>query len=220
METVIGAAVLVVTLALLWSGRQRLEFSSFQTTLLSVLDFLGIIISVVGLGWIGIALFVVVSVVATLTWSVVLAARKQSVLVAAAVQSASMSRDDADALWQWMNGHEAFGVLGAIERAELIQALAGQARTPAEIRPMAIAVAQLSVIFECDAVWLAPRFDQLLRLYGESAEDSEKAADTLTTATKNSATTFKDMLEAMIIAGGGSPWSNGGSEAMIGRRAA
>jgi hypothetical protein len=219
METAIGAIVLIVSLALLWSGRQRLEFSSFQTTLLSILDFLGIAVSVVGLGWIGIGLFVTVSALATLTWAVILAAKKQSVLVGAAVRSTSMDRQDAETLWRWMNGHEAFGVLGAIERAELIRALAGQARTPAEIRPMATAIAQLSVIFDCEAVWLAPRFDQLLRLYDESAADSEKVADILTTATKNSAATFEDMLEAMIIAKGGS-YSSRSNEAVIGRRAA
>jgi hypothetical protein len=174
---------------------------------------------VAGLGWIGIGLFVLVSVSATVTWSVTLAARNQSVLVGAAVQSTSMSRNDAEALWKWMKRESAFGVLPPIERSKLIRALAGQARDPDEIRPMAIAVAQLSRIFDCDAVWLAPRFDQLLRLYGKDAADSEEVADTLTTATKNSATTFKDMLEAMIIAGGGSFHSTG-NEAVIGRRAA
>ncbi len=219
IETLIGAVVLAVSLVLLWSGRQHLDFDSFQTTLLSILEIVGVVVSVVGLGWVGVGIFVLANVLATLTWSVILAVRKQSVLVGAAVRSTSMTREDADALWHWMNRHGAFGVLRPIERAELIRTLAGQARTPDEIQPMSIAVAQLSVIFECEAVWLAPRFDQLLRLYGKSAADSEEVADTLTSATKNSATTFKEMLEAMIIAGGGSPRSTG-NEAVIGRRAA
>ncbi len=211
--------VLGVSLILLWSGRQRLDFDSFQTTLLSILEIVGVVVSVVGLGWVGVGIFVLANVLAILTWSVILAVRKQSVLVGAVVRSTSMNREEADALWRWMNRHEAFGVLGAIERAELIRALAGQARTPAEIRPMAIAISQLSVIFDCEAVWLAPRFDQLLRLYDENAADSEKVADILTTATKNAAATFDDMLEAMIIAKGGS-FSSRSSEAVIGRRAA
>jgi hypothetical protein len=152
-------------------------------------------------------------------WSVILAVKNQSVLVGAAVQSTAMSRDEAETLWKWMKRERAFGVLPPIERSELIRALAGQARTPDEIRPMATAIAQLSMIFDCDAVWLAPRFGQLLRLYGEDAIDSEEVASTLTAATKNSAATFKEMLEAMIIAGGGSFHSTG-NEAVIGRRAA
>jgi hypothetical protein len=219
IETLIGAMVLGVSLILLWSGRQHLDFDSFQTTLLSILEIVGIVVSVVGLGWVGVGIFVVANVLAILTWSAILAARKQAVLVGAVVLSTSMTRDEADDLWRWMNRHKAFGVLGAIERAELIRALAGQARTPAEIRPMATAIASLSVIFDCEAVWLAPRFDQLLRLYDEGADDSEKAADILTVATKNSAATFNDMLEAMIIAKGGS-FSNRSGEAVIGRRAA
>jgi hypothetical protein len=59
------------------------------------------------------------------------------------------------------------------------------------------------MIFDCDAIWLTPRFDQVLRLYGKSASDSGEVADTLTTATKQSATSFEDMLVAMIVAGGG-----------------
>jgi hypothetical protein len=210
--------VLGVSLILIWSGRQRLEFNSFQTTLLAILEIIGVVVGVVGLGWVGVGIFIFANVLATVIWSVILAVKNQSVLVGAAVQSTSMSRDDAEILWKWMKRERAFGVLRPIERSELIRALAGQARNPDEIRPMATAIAQLSMIFDCDAVWLAPRFDQLLRLYGEDAVDSEEVAGTLTAATKNSAATFKDMLEAMIIAKGGS-FHSAGNEAVIGRRA-
>jgi hypothetical protein len=115
-----------------------------------------------------------------------------------------MSVEEADEIWHWMKKQKAFAVMRPLRRGELIGALAGQARSPSEIRPMAVAVAQLSVIFDCDPIWLAPRFDQLLRLYGESAADSEKVADTLVTGTKQSAASFEEMLEAAIVAGGGS----------------
>lgn len=69
---------------------------------------------------------------------------------------------------------------------------------------MAVALAQLSVIFDHDVLWLAPRFDQLLRLYDKSASDSEEVADLLVASTKRSAATFEDMLIAMIVAAGGS----------------
>jgi hypothetical protein len=219
METVIGAAALIVSLSLIWSGRQRLEFSSFQTTLLTILEFFGVVASVVGLGWVGLGIFVALNVIAVLIWSVILAAKKQSILVGATVASAEMSRDDVDELWHWMNRQGAFAVLGPLERAELIRALASQARSADEIKPMAIAISQLSVIFGYGALRLAPRFDQLLRLYGKSASDSDEVADTLTASTQISAASFADMLEAMITARGGS-FSARNNEAVIGRRAA
>ena len=204
MQTLIGVAGLILTLIVLWTGWQRLEFNSFQKTLLSVFEVAVLIGSLLALGWLGIGIFVAANVVAALLWSVILAAKKQSNLVDASVQSTDMTVEEADEIWHWMKKQKAFAVIRPLRRGELIGALAGQARSPSEIRPMAVAVAQLSVIFDCDPIWLAPRFDQLLRLYGESAADSEKVADTLVTGTKQSATSFKDMLAGMIVAGGGS----------------
>jgi len=91
---------------------------------------------------------------------------RQSILVNAAVQGDSVSQDDAEEIWQWMKGEPSFAALPPLKRAELIRALAIKARNPAEIRAMAIPIAQLALIFECEATWLAPRFDQLLRLAG------------------------------------------------------
>lgn len=213
METLISAMVLALGLTLLWTGRQRFEFSSFQATLLSILEIVGVIISVVALGWLGIGILLAVNVVAVLVWSGVLAARKQAILVDASVQSADMSVEEADDIWMWMSKEKAFAVMRPLERGELIRALAEQARSPSEIRPMAIAIAQLSVIFDYDAIKLAPQFDQVLRLYGKSAVDSEEVADTFTTATKRSAASFEDMLVAMIVAGGGSVGEDAGNSA-------
>jgi hypothetical protein len=208
METVIASMVLVLGLVLLWTGRRRFEFNSFQTTLLSVLEFVGLVISVIALGWFGVGILLAVNVVAGLVWSGTLAAKKQSILVDASVQSTNMSAEEADEIWHWMGKQKAFAVMRPLERGELIRALAGQARSPSEIRPMAVAIAQLSVIFDCNAIWLTPRFDQVLRLYGKGASDSEEVADTFVTATKNSAATFEKMLTAMIVAGGGSVEEN------------
>jgi hypothetical protein len=180
METLISAAALVVGLVLLWSWRRGLEVSSFQATLLSVIEVAGFVIAVVALGWLGVAIFVVVSFAALLVWSVALAIKKQSILVDAAVQGADVSREGAEEIWQWMKGEESFAALPPLKRAELIKALAIKARKPAEIRAMAIPIAQLALIFECDPVWLAPRFDRLLRLYGHDAGEAPEVADTLT----------------------------------------
>jgi len=220
METLIGALGLILSLILLWTGWQRLEFNSFQKTLLSVFELAVLIISVVTLGRPGIGIFLGVNVVAALVWSAILAAKKQSILVDASVQSTDMSVEEADEIWHWMKKQKAFAVMRPLRRGELIGALAGQARSPAEIRPMAVAVAQLSVIFDCDAIKLAPRFDQLLRLYGKRATESEEVADMLVTATKQSATTFEDMLVAMTIAGGGSDEEGDMSEGSRGAQAA
>ena len=101
---------------------------------------------------------------------------------------------------------EAKGVRGLppLKRGELIRALAEQARSPSEIRPMAIAIAQLSVVFDYDPIKLSPRFDQMLRLYEKAASDSKEVADTLVAGTKRAAMSFDEMLTAAAIAGGGS----------------
>lgn len=213
METLIGAMVLVLGLVLLWTGRRRFEFNSFQATLLSILEFAGLVISIIALGWLGIGILLGVNVVAALVWSGILAAKKQSILIDASVQSADMSFEEADEIWDWMGRQKAFAVMRPLERGKLIRALAEQARSAHEIRPMAVAIAQLSVIFGCNAVWLTPRFYQVLRLYGKSATDSEEVADTFVAATKNSATTFEEMLTAMIVAGGGSAHDGSSTQA-------
>jgi hypothetical protein len=158
--------------------------------------------------------FIVVGVVGVLTWSVVPTLRKDSILTAAAVQGVKLGREQAEELWHWMGGEGSFGAMRPLVRAELIRSLAGLARDPAEIRAMAPPIAALSLIFDCDPLWLAPRFDQLLRLYGHEASEAEALADTLTAATRRAAAGFEDMVEAMVIAGGGGPGP--GPEAWVG----
>jgi len=208
MGTVISAAVLVLGLSLLWSGRQRFEFSSFQATLLSVLEIIGFVVAVVQLEWLGIGILLGVNLIAAMVWSVILAAKKQSILTDASVQSVDMSVEEAEEIWHWMRKQKAFAVLPPLKRGELIRALAEQARSPGEIRSMAIAIAQLSVVFDYDPIKLAPRFDQLLRLYGKPASESEEVADTLVTGTKGAAMSFDEMLVAAITAGGGQSTTN------------
>jgi hypothetical protein len=84
---------------------------------------------------------------------------------------------------------------------------------------MAVAIAQLSVIFGHDPIRLAPRFDQLLRLYEKSPSESAEVADTLVTATKRSAASFEDMLVAMIVARGGSVEGDSAEDSSYGEAA-
>lgn len=181
----------MVGLVLLWTRRQRYEFNSFQATLLSILEIVSVFVSMIALGWLGVVILVGINIVAGLIWSAILAVKKQAILVEASVQSADMSVEEAGEIWEWMRKEKAFAVIRPLQCGELIRVLAEQARSPQEIRPMAVAVAQLSVIFDHDALWLAPRFDQLLRLYDKSASDSEEVADLLVTSTKRSAASFE-----------------------------
>jgi hypothetical protein len=87
MDQALGIATVIASLALLWSGRRRLEFGSLAATVLTFLELLGLGIAVVSLGWWGIAILGVVNIVAVLVWSVVLAARVESKLVYAAIQA-------------------------------------------------------------------------------------------------------------------------------------
>lgn len=205
IQTLLTSAALVVGLSLLWTGRRRLAVSSFQAVLLSVIDVVGFVIFVATLGWLGVAILVAVNLVAATVWSVVLAVKKQSILVGAAAQGADISVDEADEVWQWMKKQQSFAVLDPLKRAELIQALATQARDPEEIRAVAVPIAQLAVVFDCDPIWLAPRFDQLLRLYGHDATEAMDVADTLTRGTQLAAATFPEMIEAMLAAGAPAP---------------
>lgn len=75
METLIGAMVLALGLVLLWTGRRRFEFNSFQATLLSILEFAGLVISVIALGWLGVGILLGINVIAGLVWSGILATK-------------------------------------------------------------------------------------------------------------------------------------------------
>jgi hypothetical protein len=206
VETLLASVVLILTLGLLWSGRRRLEFSSFVATLLSVVELAGFILSAVALRWVGVAIVTGVSVVAALAWSLVLAAQKQAILVDASVQSTDLSVEEANELWSWMAHERSFAGLRPLKRAELIRELAARGRTAREIRAMAVPIAGLATVFGCDANWLAPRFDQVLRFFGHEAAEAADVADILTTGTQQSAASFEDMVEALVtFASGPSP---------------
>jgi hypothetical protein len=140
-----------------------------------------------------------------IAWSVVLAIKNQSILISAAVQGADLTKEEAQEIWRWMKGEESFAAIPPLKRSELIKALAVKARKPREIRAMVIPIAQLSLVFDCDPLWLAPRFDQLLRLYGQDADEATQAAETLTASTQLAPISFEEMVEAMLIAGGATP---------------
>lgn len=205
VETLITAAALVVGLVLLWTWRRGLEVNSFQATLLSVIEVTGFVVSVATLGWLGVVIFVAVSLVALTAWSVVLAIKNQSILVGASVQGPDVTKEEAEEIWRWMKRENSFAPIPPLKRSELIKALAVKARKSEEIREMAVPIAQLSLVFSCDPLWLAPRLDQLLRLYGHDADEATQVAETLTASTKLAPISFEETVEAMLIAGGATP---------------
>jgi hypothetical protein len=65
---------------------------------------------------------------------------------------------------------------------------------------MAHPIALLWVVHRPGLEWLVEHFDRLLRLYGMSADESMRLADVISSATKQSAATFEQMVEGMVAA--------------------
>lgn len=66
---------------------------------------------------------------------------------------------------------------------------------------MALPIAMLWVVQECDLAWLVEHFDRLLRLYGKPASNAMQVAGTLTVATQRSAASSVEIVEAMCQVG-------------------
>lgn len=200
METVVGVVGILVGAALYWTGRKRFELSRFGSALISTLDVAVLIVSVILLGWVGLIVVLAASALAVVLWSVYLAAKRQDLLLYAATQSDS-SKEEIYALEKRLGKMGGpFRQMGPIERSILIRALAERARSPAEIEQIAHPLALLWVVHRPDLNWLAGTFDQLLRLHGLEASESMRVADTITAATKASAATFEEMVDALVAA--------------------
>ncbi len=89
---------------------------------------------------------------------------------------------------------KAFGLLGLTGTARLCAALAKCARSPDEVMLMAKPITMLSAIFDEDATVLAPRFDGLLRRFGEPPEQALRVADILTRAAQITPGSFDDVM--------------------------
>jgi hypothetical protein len=200
VNTLVGTLGLIAALALLWSGRKKVEVGTFGRTLISFLDLIVLVVSVVLLGWIGVAVFLATNVIAFLAVSVRLAMKQEEVLLYAATQC-DASKEDMVALSDWMKKEGGpFRLMGPLERAALISELAQRARQPAEMREMAEPIALLWVVHRPELGWLVEHFDRLLRLYGMQASDSMQVADVISGSTKAGAATFVEMVEAMAAA--------------------
>ena len=197
MSQLVSIAVLIASLALLWSGWKRVEFSSLLTTVLSILELLGLGIAVFSLGWWGVVVLASVNVLAVLIWSVVLASRVETKLVYAGIQ-ANESKETVKGLAQRLARQNELKVLGPVQRAELIRVLADRNRSVAEIEEMAVPIGMLKTIHSAPLAWLAESFDAILRGAGEPASKARETAETVHGTAVNAAATFKEIVDALV----------------------
>jgi hypothetical protein len=212
VDTVLVLITMVLSLALLWAGRKKLRFGSLVSTTLSVIELLALGILVVSLGWWGLIALAAVNAIAFAVYGIILAARVEERLVYASIQT-DEPREAVEALAARLGKRPELANVGPVERAELIKLLSERARSVAEIEDMAVPIALLQVVHRPPWPWLVGHFDQLLRLAGEPASEAMRMADVLSSATKHSAATFEEIVEAMVAAytGGSEPSSARGA---------
>ena len=202
MEIILEAASVLLALALLWLGLNRIDLSSGPKAAIWVAELLLLVGSIASLGWLGVAILMVANVLGFIGWSIRLAMQKESLLVYAAIQTDSSKEEMQELHGRLQESDKAFRALGPIELAKLIKCLSERGRDPEEIRHMARPIALLQVVHEPPLEQVVEKFDRLLRLYQEPAQNAMSIADKLTTATKLSAATFTEMLDATVAAAG------------------
>jgi hypothetical protein len=198
--TVVSIVALLASLAVLWAGVRRLEFGSFTRTVLFMLELLGIAVSVINLGWVGLGLFVGANVIAVLVWSVVLASRQQTKLTYASTLCGE-SRDAMYALARRLRSRQELRNYRPIAIADLIVRLADRYRTTNEIESMVVPIAMLKTIHDVPLDWLVDRFDQIMRFSGET--DPIKVAEIVHNTTTHSPMSFREPLDALVAVYGG-----------------
>jgi hypothetical protein len=197
MDRAVGILSLALSLALLWSGRKKTEFGTFVATLLTISELAGIGLAVWALGWWGFAVLAAINGTAIVVWSVILAARVQSKLVYASIQSGE-TQDAMKALAVHLGTRPELKALGPLDRADLISLLAERGRSTAEIELMGVPIAKLMAIHDVDLKWLVERFDQILRLSGEPTENADEAAEIIHATSTKSPMTFREAVDAFV----------------------
>lgn len=197
-HTALEIIALLLGVAVWWLGIRKIELSTAAKSVVSVLEFGLLIGAVVGLGWLGLGLFVGASITGLLGHSVWLAMQQEAILAQVAIRTGA-DKTDVEALHKRLGRHERLKSVGPIERARWLREIASRGRSLEDIEAIAPAIGGLSAIYgKPDSAWLIERFDRLLRLYGEPASRAEEVAATLHGSVNASATTFPEMLDAMI----------------------
>ena len=148
MEIVLEAASVLLALALLWLGLNRIDLSSGPKAAIWVAELLLLVGSIASLGWLGVAILMVANVLGFIGWSIRLAMQKESLLVYAAIQTDSSKEEMQELHGRLQESDKAFRALGPIELAKLIKCLSERGRDPEEIRHMARPIALLQVVHE------------------------------------------------------------------------
>ena len=133
METALLLLGLILSLIVLWAGFRKLELDRPWKAILGILDALVLVTTVVTLGWLGFALTGIASLLGVLGWSIWLAAKKESLLVSAAIQIGSTKQEMQALHGRLYASHRAFRQVGPIGLADLIRMIAERARRPDEI---------------------------------------------------------------------------------------
>lgn len=204
MQTIVGVVSLLTTLGLLWSRRTPLVFGSYTTTLLSVIELLGVIVGVVSLGWIGLALFAVANLVAVVAWSCILALRVEENLRPSVTETGE-SMAEMKALAKRIRRAPGLAAIGPVEQSELIRLLAERGRSGREIELIAPEIGKLHLLHRASLAWLVERFDRLLRLSGEPAAKAEEVAATVSASAIVGAAPFTEILDGLITFYSGEP---------------
>jgi hypothetical protein len=206
MSMVLAVLGVLIGFALLWTGLRTLTWASPLKAILSALDLLALAVAIAQLGWaLGIALVAGSNLLGFLGWITSGAIHVDAQLSAGAALGTSR-KARLRQVYEALNRDRRLKVLGPRRRVELVRLLSERARSPDEMLDMAPAVGLLWIIGDRPPMeWLVERLDSALRLYGMEAARAMEAADTITASTQQSAASFAETLEALVVAGGGSP---------------
>ena len=91
-----------------------------------------------------------------------------------------------------------FRKLRALGTAQLISELAQRNRSTEEIEAIAPPISLMWSVHDTDLAILVDKFDRILRLYGEPADEAMRIADIITVSVQKSAANFDEMLDAYI----------------------
>lgn len=98
-----------------------------------------------------------------------------------------------------VGGRRSKGVPAGSTKLAAVQSTRRAHPNESEIRPLAMQTARLATVFGCDPIWLAPRFDQIIRRYGHSADEAAEAAGVVAAGARQMATSFEEAVEALLI---------------------
>lgn len=197
MQTVLQLLGIALLILAFWFGIRKIELAGVWKATLSLLDLVLLVISVVSFGWLGLLIAGAATVLGALAVSVRWAMQRDHLLTLAAIRAGVEKQEIVDVAEQ-LAKDKSFAATGPVELATFIRLLADCGRAPSEMLAMGPPIAMLAAVHDYKAEKLVGQFDRLLRLWGEPAAQAMEVADILTAASLESATSFAEMLSALI----------------------